>query len=118
LRKLIDPSKNLVAYTFRHAWMTDALERGALIASLVELTGHSDTMISKLLQKPQHLRGGRAGGGWSEPHRPVIRSRGGRKLRPLPILGELLLGDADAAATNPVPVAPQPPDGAKAPEES
>jgi integrase len=60
LRKKLGLPKGIVAYTFRHAWVTDALERGVPIASLAELAGHSNTAMiskvySKLSQKRKHL---------------------------------------------------------------
>ena len=53
--------KGIVAYTFRHSFATDALERGVPDADVAELMGHEGTEMlhayySKLSQKRQHLR--------------------------------------------------------------
>ena len=49
-----------MAYTFRHTFITDALEKGVPIASLAELAGHKgtrmiSTIYSKLAQRRRHL---------------------------------------------------------------
>jgi integrase len=60
LRKKLGLPKGVVAYAFRHTYITDALEKGVPIASLAELAGHSDTRMistvySKLSQRRRHL---------------------------------------------------------------
>ncbi len=60
LRKRLGLAPGVVAYAFRHTFITDALEKGVPIASLAELAGHKDTRMismvySKLSQKRQHL---------------------------------------------------------------
>lgn len=51
----------VTAYTYRHSFATDALERGVGIAQVAELLGHTSTDMvmrhySKLSQRVQHLR--------------------------------------------------------------
>ena len=61
LRKKANLGDDLVAYLFRHAFATDALEQGVPVAAVAELLGHTDMqMISEhyghLAEKRQHLR--------------------------------------------------------------
>ncbi len=61
LRKKLPQLKGVIAYTFRHSYVTDALERGVPIASIAELAGHRDLrMIQEhyghLSQKRLHLQ--------------------------------------------------------------
>ena len=61
LRKKLPHLKGVIAYTFRHSYITDALERGVSVAAVAELAGHSDLrMIQEhyghLSQKAVHLR--------------------------------------------------------------
>ena len=60
LRERLGLPKGVVAYAFRHTYITDALEKGVPIASLAELAGHRDTRMistvySKLSQRRKHL---------------------------------------------------------------
>jgi integrase len=60
LRKRLGLAPGVVAYVFRHTFITDALEKGVPLASLAELAGHKDTRMistvySKLSKKRQHL---------------------------------------------------------------
>ena len=61
LREKLPHLKGVVAYSYRHSYATDALERGVGIAQVAELMGHTDTEMlmkhySKLSQRVQHLR--------------------------------------------------------------
>ena len=60
LRKKLGLPAGVVAYAFRHTYITEALEKGVPIASLAELAGHANTVMiskvySKLSQKRRHL---------------------------------------------------------------
>jgi integrase len=60
LRKRLGLPKGVVAYTYRHSFCTDALEKGVPIATVAELMGHVDSKMvsavySKLSQRRQHL---------------------------------------------------------------
>jgi integrase len=60
LRKKLGLPKGVVAYAFRHTYITDALEKGVPIATLAELAGHRgtrmiSTVYSKLSQRRRHL---------------------------------------------------------------
>ena len=61
LREKLPHLAGVVAYSYRHTYATDALERGVGIAQVAELMGHTDTEMlmrhySKLSQRVQHLR--------------------------------------------------------------
>ncbi len=61
LRERFPQLKGVVAYTFRHSFATDALERGVPDADVAELMGHEGTEMlhayySKLSQKRAHLQ--------------------------------------------------------------
>lgn len=61
LRKKLGLPAGTVAYSYRHTYATDGLERGVPIAEMAELLGHTDTrMVSEhyghLSQKVQHMR--------------------------------------------------------------
>jgi integrase len=61
LREKLPHLKGVVAYSYRHSYATDALERGVGVAQVAELMGHTDTEMvmrhySKLSQRVQHLR--------------------------------------------------------------
>jgi integrase len=61
LRELHQELKGVVAYSLRHTFATDALERGVPDADVAALLGHSGTAVlhtwsSKLSQRRQHLR--------------------------------------------------------------
>ena len=61
LRKKLPHLKGVIAYTYRHSYITDALERGVPVASVAELAGHTDLrMIEEhyghLSQKKTHLQ--------------------------------------------------------------
>jgi integrase len=57
LRDRLGLPAGVVAYAFRHTYITDALEKGVPIASLAELAGHRDTrMISTVYSKLSHRR--------------------------------------------------------------
>jgi integrase len=61
LRDKLGLGAGVVAYTFRHTWTTEALERGVPIATVAELLGHSDTTMvsehySHLHEKHAHLK--------------------------------------------------------------
>lgn len=61
LRKKLKLGPGVVAYCYRHAFITDALERGISDATVAELVGHTSTdMIhrhySHLSEKREHLR--------------------------------------------------------------
>lgn len=45
LREKLDLPKGTVAYAYRHTYATTGLERGASIADMAELMGHSDTKM-------------------------------------------------------------------------
>jgi integrase len=58
-RRNLDPK--IVAYTFRHSFITDGLENGVGVAAIAELAGHSDwkmvqDVYSKLRERREHLR--------------------------------------------------------------
>jgi integrase len=61
LRKKFPVLKGVVAYSVRHTYATDALERGVPDADVAALMGHSGTAVlhawySKLSKRRQHLR--------------------------------------------------------------
>jgi integrase len=61
LRRRLKLDKGIVAYTMRHTWATQALEKGVPIATVAELLGHQDVrMVSKhyghLGEKTEYLR--------------------------------------------------------------
>jgi site-specific recombinase XerD len=61
LRKKLGLEAGVVCYGLRHAFVTDALERGVPIATLAEIVGHSDTKMisavySHLNERREHLR--------------------------------------------------------------
>lgn len=61
LRKKLPHLKGVIAYTYRHSYITDALERGVPVASIAELAGHKDLrMIQEhyghLSEKRMHLQ--------------------------------------------------------------
>ncbi|HWE36403.1 MAG TPA: site-specific integrase [Isosphaeraceae bacterium] len=57
-----DPiDKGIVAYTYRHTYTTDALEKGVPVATVAELLGHESTQViasnySHLAEKKRHLK--------------------------------------------------------------
>jgi integrase len=53
LRKKLPHRKGVVAYTYRHSYATDALERGVGLAEVAELLSHTGT--EKLMRHYQHL---------------------------------------------------------------
>jgi integrase len=60
LRKRLGLDPGVVAYAFRHTFITDALEKGVPIASLAELAGHKDTRhdldgLFQAVAERQHL---------------------------------------------------------------
>ena len=61
IRKTLGYGPECTAYSFRHLFITDALERGVPIATVAELVGHRSTAMimrvySKLSERTQHLR--------------------------------------------------------------
>jgi integrase len=61
LRKKLPHLKGVIAYTFRHSYITDALERGVSVASVAELAGHTDLRMIQdhyghLSEKKAHLQ--------------------------------------------------------------
>lgn len=61
IRKKYGFGREATAYSFRHLYITDALERGVPIATVAELVGHTDTKMimrvySKLRERTTHLR--------------------------------------------------------------
>jgi integrase len=61
LRRKLPHLKGIVSYSYRHGFITDALERGVPVASVAELVGHTDLkMVSEfyghLSEKRQHLQ--------------------------------------------------------------
>ena len=61
LRKRLNLEAGVVAYGLRHAFCTDALERGVPVATVAQLMGHRDLKMvqqvySHLHEKTQHLR--------------------------------------------------------------
>ncbi len=54
LRQKFPHLKGVVAYTYRHSYVTDALENGVGIAQVAELLGHTSTEM--VMQHYQHLR--------------------------------------------------------------
>lgn len=60
LREKLPHLKGVISYTYRHSYITDALERGVPVATVAELAGHQDlTMIvahyAHLSEKRTHL---------------------------------------------------------------
>jgi integrase len=76
LRKKLPKLKGVIAYTFRHSYITDALERGVSVAAVAELAGHADLrMIEEhyghLSQKRAHLQeAARKAAGYASDPRP------------------------------------------------
>lgn len=61
IRLKLGLGNDVVAYLYRHAFVTDALTNGVPIASVAELVGHTDTKMisehySKLHERREHLR--------------------------------------------------------------
>ena len=61
LREKLGLEAGVVCYGLRHAFVTDALERGVPIATLAEIVGHADTKMisavySHLHERREHLR--------------------------------------------------------------
>jgi integrase len=57
LRKQLGMGPEATAYSLRHVYITDALERGEPIATVAELVGHTDTtMISRVYSKLSERR--------------------------------------------------------------
>jgi integrase len=61
LRQKLGLEAGVVCYGLRHAFVTDALERGVPIATLAEIVGHADTKMisavySHLHERREHLR--------------------------------------------------------------
>jgi integrase len=61
LRKRLKLEPGVVAYGLRHAFVTDALERGVPVATVAQLVGHRDLKMiqaayNHLYEKRQHLR--------------------------------------------------------------
>jgi integrase len=54
LRVKLPHLKGVVSYTYRHSFVTDALENGVGVAQVAELLGHTSTDM--VMQHYQHLR--------------------------------------------------------------
>jgi integrase len=54
LRRKLPQLKGVVSYTYRHSFVTDALENGVGVAQVAELLGHTSTEM--VMQHYQHLR--------------------------------------------------------------
>ena len=54
LRAKLPHLKGVVSYTYRHSFVTDALENGVGVAQVAELLGHTSTEM--VMQHYQHLR--------------------------------------------------------------
>ena len=54
LRAKLPHLKGVVSYTYRHSFVTDALENGVGVAQVAELLGHTSTDM--VMQHYQHLR--------------------------------------------------------------
>jgi site-specific recombinase XerD len=54
LRAKLPQLKGVVSYTYRHSFVTDALENGVGVAQVAELLGHTSTDM--VMQHYQHLR--------------------------------------------------------------
>ena len=54
LRRKLPHLKGVVSYTYRHSFVTDALENGVGVAQVAELLGHTSTDM--VMQHYQHLR--------------------------------------------------------------
>lgn len=60
LRAKLPQLKGVISYTFRHSYITDALERGVPAATVAELAGHTDLKMiqahyAHLSEKREHL---------------------------------------------------------------
>jgi integrase len=60
LREKLPHLKGVISYTYRHNYITDALERGVPVATVAELAGHKDLKMieehyAHLSQKRKHL---------------------------------------------------------------
>lgn len=60
LREKLPHLKGVISYTYRHSYITDALERGVPAATVAELAGHKDLQMiaahyAHLSQKRRHL---------------------------------------------------------------
>ena len=60
LRAKLPHLKGVISYTYRHSYITDALERGVPVATVAELAGHKDlkmiaTHYAHLSEKRTHL---------------------------------------------------------------
>ena len=54
LRARLPHLKGVVSYTYRHSFVTDALENGVGVAQVAELLGHTST--DTVMHHDQHLR--------------------------------------------------------------
>jgi integrase len=88
VRKKLDLGDDLVCYSTRHTWATDALERGVPEASVAELMGHVDTKMihrfySKLSKKKKHLQemALRASGGSDYRTQDVLSQNGDGQMK-------------------------------------
>src|SRR5207237_729017 len=70
--------KGVVSYTYRHSFVTDALENGVGVAQVAELLGHTSTDM--VMHHDQHLREKRDHLRRAAPRRPC--NRAGRLPRP------------------------------------
>jgi len=63
LRKKLPHLKHFISYTYRHSYVTDALENGVGVAQVAELVGHTGT--DQVMKHYQHL---------SEKHRHMLEA--------------------------------------------
>jgi integrase len=61
LRESLPHLQGVVSYTYRHSFVTDALEQGVGVAQVAELLGHTSTDMvmshyQHLSEKREHLR--------------------------------------------------------------
>ncbi len=90
VRRILVLGREAVCYSYRHEYVTSALEKGVPIATVAELVGHANTRMisstySKLSERHKHLRdAAESVRGPSEPEKTPAQPRDGKKTNKSP----------------------------------